>query len=135
MQLSFSTQVLPRILPVMLCMLLASCTAALHHREGMKALDAGNYAQAIKELKLATELEPRDVDYRKAWLQNRETVTARLLAGAESAFAAGQYAEAGKQYQAILSYDRENSRARAGMESITRAQRAASEAKDAQEAL
>lgn len=81
----------------------------------MRALDAGNYAQAVAELRQAAELSPQDVEYRRDWLKHRDAVTQRLLTQAENAQHTGNYSGAEKHYRTILEYDRGNARAAAGL--------------------
>lgn len=114
---------------------LSGCAAQMHHRDGMQALERRDYVQAVGELAQATELEPRDVTYRKDWLQARETATAKLLAAAAKAMAEGKEAEADRDYRAILKYDRDNARALVGLESIANAAVAATDAAKAREAF
>lgn len=100
-------------------LLLAGCDATLHHRRGMVALDKGEYANAVQELGMAAEQSPGDVEYRRDWLRTRETVTAKLLASAASAYADGKMTEAEKSYRSVLQYDATNARALEGLELLS----------------
>lgn len=114
---------------------LAGCAADYHHRNGLIAMEHGEYAQGVQDLQKATELAPRDVTFRSDWLSQRETATKRLLARAETAWAAGRADEAEQQYRTILQYEHDNARALAGLERITRSRQAQEDAVKAREAL
>lgn len=120
---------------VAVMLVLAGCAATMHHRAGMSAMDSGDFAKAVTELQQAADLSPQDVQYQKDWLRNREIATNKLLTKAETAIAEGRSAEAEQQYRTILKYDRYNSRALAGLESLVESARAASDAAQAREAF
>ncbi|WP_050407192.1 secretin and TonB N-terminal domain-containing protein [Massilia sp. NR 4-1] len=120
------------ILPAVL---LVACAAQTHHRDGMQAMEQRNYPAALEALSKASALKPDDVEYRKDWLRGREVVTDRMLTAAATAQAEGRFGEAEQQYRAIQKFDRENARARAGLEQIRKAQQAAQDAREAREAL
>jgi len=119
---------------VALCLLLAGCAAEQHHRDGLHAIDEGNYGKGVAELSKAAELKPKDVEYRNDWLRARETATARLLASAAEAAALGKAADAEQSYKTILGYERDNARALAGLESLAATARAAADAAKARQA-
>jgi len=114
---------------------LAGCAADYHHRNGLIAMEHGEYAQGVQDLQKAAELAPRDVTFRSDWLSQRETATKRLLARAETAWAAGRADEAEQQYRTILQYEHDNARALAGLERIARGRQAQEDAAKAREAL
>lgn len=116
-------------------LMLAGCDATLHHRRGMVALDKGEYANAVQELALAAEKAPGDVEYRRDWLRTRETVTAKLLASAASAYADGKPGEAEKAYRAVLQYDASNARALEGLELLSATAIANADAVNARDAF
>ncbi|QDQ26006.1 general secretion pathway protein GspD [Chitinimonas arctica] len=109
-----------RTLILLVLLGLGGCAADRHHRAGLSAMADGQYAEAIRELQQAAELEPRDTRFRADWLQQRETAVRQLLSRAETALAAGREAEAEQHYRAILSFDRDNARAKAGLVQLTR---------------
>ncbi|USX11882.1 cohesin domain-containing protein [Oxalobacteraceae bacterium OTU3CAMAD1] len=115
--------------------LLAGCAAELSHRAGMRALEERDYAEAVAKLKQASEAKPGDIEYRRDLLRAREVSVNRLLATAAAAAAEGKYAEARRDYQTILDFDRTNARAQAGMDALSQASAAAKDAGDAREAL
>jgi len=116
-------------------LMLAGCGAALHHREGIKAMERQDYVVAVHELSQAAEQEPRDLAYRRDWLRAREAATDKLLAAAAAARVDGKTADAEAHYRSILKFDRENARALAGLESMADVARAAADAVKAREAF
>lgn len=116
-------------------LVLSGCSASRHHWAGMRALDAGDYAQAVAELRQAAELGPKDVQYRRDWLTHRDAVTQRLITYAENAQHTGDNTLAEKHYRTILEYDRGNARAAAGLEKLVRMRQAAEDAVLARAAL
>jgi len=121
--------------PLLTLLLLAGCAADLEHHDGMKAMESHDYPAAVRHLTQATEMKPDDLEYRKDWLQAREMATAKLLQAAAAAMAELNYEAAAQAYQAILKYDRDNARALAGLEAITRAARAKEDAAQALDAF
>jgi general secretion pathway protein D len=101
----------------------------------MAAMEAGDYPLAMSELAQAAHLKPQDIEFRKDWLQNRETATAKLLAKADSALKDGRSTHAEQAYRAILQYERDNARAKTGLENLQRTKRAADDGKQAREAF
>lgn len=119
-----------------LCLLLLSgCAAQTFHREGMAAMDRGQFTEGVTKLERASELKPGDMLYRKDWLRARETATAKLLASAADALAAGKAADAALSYGAILQFERDNARALAGLEAVANAKQADADAAAARAAL
>lgn len=133
---SSKTLSLRRFLSLGLCLLLlAGCAARTHHRAGLQAMEKGDYAKAIEELQQATQLEPQDVIYKRDWLQNRESATNKILIQADKALAEKQFDKAEEQYRNILRYDRDNARAKYGIENIFKIRRAADDAAEARKAM
>jgi general secretion pathway protein D len=114
---------------------LAGCAAERHHWNGKRALEAGQFAQGVAELQQAAELSPQDVKFQRDWLTNKETATQRLLTLADNAIATQEYDNAEQHYRTILKFDRDNSRASAGVEKLVRMKLAAEDAARARAAL
>jgi len=127
-----STGILPSAL---LMLLLGGCAAYQHHRAGMEAIDREDFGTAVNELRRAAELAPHDIDFRKDWLQQRDSTTKKLLVKADTALVEGRFAEAELHFRTILSYERENARARAGLENIVRAARTTDDVAQARKVL
>lgn len=115
--------------------LLSGCAAEMHHRDGMSALAKNDYAKAVNHLTQAAELKPNDVQYRKDWFRARDMAINKLLVTGDSALAIGQTKEAEQSYRSILSFDKENARARSGLEMISRTLTAKEEITKSREAL
>ncbi|MCG2583855.1 cohesin domain-containing protein [Massilia sp. TS11] len=118
-----------------LVLALAGCSASVHHRAAEDALERGAFDEAVKEYQKAAELAPRDVEYKRDWLRQRELVTGKLLARAELSVAEGKVAEAEKQYRTILSYDKGNARALAGLEALNQSALALADVERGRDAL
>jgi general secretion pathway protein D len=107
-----------RGLKVSLVLLLVGCAAATHHREGIGAMERGEYARGVLELQRASELRPGDIEYKRDWLRSKETATDRLLTAGANAMAAGDRQLADENFRGVLHFDRDNARAHAGIERI-----------------
>jgi general secretion pathway protein D len=59
-----------RLITMACVLVLSGCSASRHHWTGMRALDAGNYAEAVAELHEAAELSPQDVEFRRDWIKH-----------------------------------------------------------------
>lgn len=116
-------------------LLLSACAAQTNHREGLAAMERKAYAEGVLKLEKAAELRPDDVNYRRDWLRARESATARLLAIGGDALAEGKHAEAANAYRTILSFERDNSRAQAGVDAVASAVKTDEDAAAAQLAL
>lgn len=101
----------------------------------MAALEREDFGTAVNELRRATELAPEDIEFRKDWLLHREAATNNLLAKADAALAEGRDDDAVNYFRTITTFERDNSRARAGLEKIVRNARALEDAKEARKAL
>lgn len=115
--------------------LLGGCAAEMHHREGMQLVERADYKNGLRELQQAAELKPHDVVYRKDWLENREAAITKLLSKANKALADGDDSGAVTHYQAILEFDRENSRAKSGLDQLEKTKRANEELTQARDAF
>jgi general secretion pathway protein D len=114
---------------------LSACAAQTNHREGQAAMERKAYAEGVLKLEKAAELRPDDANYRRDWLRAREIATARLLSIGGDALAEGKHSEAASAYRTILSFERENSRAQAGVEAVAGAVKADEDAAAARLAL
>lgn len=116
-------------------LVLGGCAAYTHRQDGLKAIGRGDWAEGVLELQKASELSPGDVEYRQAWLSQRELAIQHLLAGAESAFQQSQPGIAERNYRDVLRIDRGNSRALAGLEDLATSEKVAAELVQAKEAM
>lgn len=120
---------------VMTALVLAGCSASIHHRTGMSAMKKGNYANAVLELQKAVQLAPDDIIFRKDWLQSREIATGTLLTQAEAELARGNRTKADEHFRAVLGYDPGNAKALAGIQTINHSARSDEDVKLAREAF
>ncbi|MDQ1813304.1 cohesin domain-containing protein [Massilia sp. CCM 9210] len=116
-------------------LLFSGCTAQISHREGMQAMERQEYVEAVGKLAKATELKPDDLAYRKDWLRVRELATAKLLASAANDATQGKAADAERAYRTILQFDRDNDRARAGLDGMLRMAEANADIAKARDAI
>lgn len=98
--------------------LLAGCAADRLHREGLSAIDRGDYESGVAELAQAVKRDPHNMAYRLDFESRRESAVESLIAEADSARRAGKLEAAGVLYRRALSIDPTNDRARHGLEGI-----------------
>ena len=98
--------------------LLASCAADRLHREGMKAVESGDYEQGVQRLADAVKADPNNLAYRLDLRVRTDSVTQALIAAADSARAAGRRDEAAQEYHRVLALDPSNDRALRGLEGV-----------------
>ena len=114
---------------------LCGCDAQMHHRNGLTAMARQDYSTAVRELQLAMEQSPKDLDYKNDWLRAREAAVNKLLLMGGTALASGNVKEADQAYRSILSFESDNSRALRGMEDVARFSTAKDEVQKAHEAM
>lgn len=122
-------------LSLVLMFFLSACAAQMHHRDGMTALERQDYATAVRELQLAVEQKPKDLDYKNDWLRAREAAVNKLLLMGGTALASGNVKEADHAYRSILKFEPENSRALRGLDDVARFSSAKDEVQKAHEAM
>lgn len=120
---------------IALCAALAGCAAQSHHRTGIAALERQDFPLAVSELAQATQLKPDSIEYRRDWLRARENATAKLLQTAGAAIARGDRGAAQQAYEAVLKYDVDNARVRAGLDNLAALARADEEVAAARDAI
>ena len=98
--------------------LLAGCAGQRIHREGLTLLDEGRVEEGLAKLEEASKAEPDNMSYRTALVRNREQVTNRWLAAANSERAGDRSDSAQAIYARILKLDPDNSRAREGLAAL-----------------
>ena len=97
----------------------AGCAAQRLHSAGMDMLEEGQVEEGLAKLEQASKAEPDNVSYRRDWLRQREQLTSRLLAAANSERASGRREAAQAIYERILKIDPGNGRATLGLEELT----------------
>ncbi|MFZ2161168.1 MAG: secretin N-terminal domain-containing protein [Sideroxyarcus sp.] len=97
---------------------IAGCAGQMMHRDGMSLLEDGHAEEGLQKLELASKAEPENATYRRDWLRNREQLTNRLQAAANSERASGRQEAAQEIYERILKIDPGNDRAKQGLEAL-----------------
>ncbi|MCA3043840.1 MAG: general secretion pathway protein GspD [Rhodocyclaceae bacterium] len=120
---------------VVTLVLLSGCAAYQQHREGLEALDRGQFVTGLSALARASELEPNNVQYRRDWLIQRDAVSTKLIAQANEALDASRADDAESKYREVLSIDKDNARARAGLDNVAKLRRAMEDVIDAKKAM
>jgi len=98
--------------------LLTGCAAERLHRDGMAAIDRGDYEQGIADLQQALAQDPGNIAYKLDYEARRDSAVQKLIALAESARVIGQFDLAVADYQRALAIDPSNLRAQKGLELI-----------------
>ena len=121
-----------RWLPVLACtIVLAGCAAQRNFNEGQSLVAQGRNEDALPSLRAALQADPRNIEYRIAYLTARERVTRDLLDRAQAANAI----EAVRLYYRVLEIDIGNARAREGLAALERDRHHATLLRQADEAL
>ncbi|HEY0824448.1 MAG TPA: secretin and TonB N-terminal domain-containing protein, partial [Ramlibacter sp.] len=100
-----------RMLLLAFAFLLASCASDRALREGQALISEGRYEEGLARLDEAAANSPGEPRYRSAVVLQQERVLASLLAAADRARLAGDYAGAAQAYQRVLGLSPRNSRA------------------------
>lgn len=108
----------PLLLLAAAALTLAGCAAERLQREGLKAVDAGDYEQGLGKLERAAHEEPRNLSYQLDLRTQHDQAVHELLAAADRARADEHYEDADKGYRRVLGIDTNNNRARAGLEQL-----------------
>jgi general secretion pathway protein D len=102
----------------MMLTLLGGCAADRLHREGLAAIDRGDYETGVADLSQAVVRDPSNTTYRIDFEARRESAVQTLVADAAAARRAGQLGSAAELYRRLLKIDPGNDRARHGLEAI-----------------
>lgn len=104
-------------------LLLAGCAAQKHYRDAQALLAQGRTEDGLRRLQDAIQSDPREVQYRAAYLQVRDRHTQQLNEQADAARSAERWEEATQIYQRVLAFDPNNTRARNGVSNVDRDRR------------
>jgi general secretion pathway protein D len=115
--------------------LLAGCAAERLHREGIAAIDRGDYEVGVTDLHQAVAAEPNNMAYRLDYQARRESAVQSLVAAGDRARRAGQPDAASALFRRVLTIDPSNDRARNGLEGIEADKRHAVALEGARQAL
>ncbi len=104
-------------------MLLAGCAAERLHRQGLAAIDRGEYEAGVAQLHQALEQDPGNIAYRLDYEARRDGSVQKLIGLADSARGMGHFDTATALYQRVLTLDPSNVRAQRGLTTIEADQR------------
>lgn len=105
------------VIGILLCAL-GGCANHQTFQEGKALLNQGKVKEGLTQLKKATSEQPRNVEYKSYYYQQRETWVARLIKEADKAEEASHWDEAESIYKNVLEIDPGNSRARDGSKTV-----------------
>ncbi len=103
---------------ILLCSLLAGCTATREYRKGIKYEEAGEYDQAIAHYEKALIAKPDDIEIRTRLESLRSRAAQKALQPAREAFTKGKFDHAEKLFLKALSYQPANAEALYYLEKI-----------------
>jgi general secretion pathway protein D len=98
--------------------LIVGCAADRLHREGLAAIDRGEYETGVADLSQAAVKDPSNMVFRLDLEARREAAVHALVAQADAARAAGQLDVAAITYRRVLTMDPSNDRALRGLTSL-----------------
>jgi general secretion pathway protein D len=98
--------------------LLSGCAAYELHRDGLAAIDRGDYENGVAKLVEAVHQDPQNMGYRLDLTVRRDQAVQALVATADSARAAGELDAAAPLYRRALAIDPLNNRALRGLEGL-----------------
>jgi general secretion pathway protein D len=107
-----------RIAGTVLILALTGCAAERLHRDGLAAIDKGQYESGVTLLAQAVQSEPHNMSYRLDLEARREAALQRLVALADTARAAHQLDVAAQDYKRVLAIDPNNDRAQHGLAAL-----------------
>ena len=98
--------------------LFAGCATDQAFREGERLIQEGRTEEGLKQLEQAVKEQPGNVQFRSAYIRNREAHIVRLLLEGDAALKAGRLEEAQARYRDVLRLHPENTRAPAGLAAV-----------------
>jgi general secretion pathway protein D len=105
-----------RIVGIICVLLLAAgCAAEKLHRDGLAAIDRGEYEAGVALLGRAVSRDPHNMSYRLDWQARRDAALQQLIAQADRARAARELDAAAQSYKRVLAIDPNNVRAQRGL--------------------
>ena len=111
------------LLLLLLSALLGACAGNEAHREGLAMLAQGRPEEALMPLEKASREAPGNLEYRIHTLNARAQAIGGLLAEAQREKLAGRFSEAEALYRRVLSLERDNELASAGLAEIAQGRR------------
>jgi general secretion pathway protein D len=99
-------------------MLVAGCAAERLHRQGINAMDSGEYENGLALLNEAAQADPHNMSYRFDYATRRAAAVLGLLNAADSARAKRQLDVAAGAYRRVLAIEPGNDRAQRGLAAL-----------------
>ncbi len=107
-----------RMMVLSLVLTLAGCAAESLHREGISAVDHGQYEVGIAKLGDAARRDPNNLIYRMDLLSRTERAVQLLLSQGDAARAAGDPSAAELAFRRVLAIEPSNPRAKNGLSQV-----------------
>jgi general secretion pathway protein D len=104
--------------PILVLMLVAGCAAERLHRQGLSAMDSGEYETGLSLLNQAAQADPHNMSYRFDYATRRAAAVLGLLNIADSARAKRQLDTAAGAYRRVLAIEPGNDRAQRGLAAL-----------------
>jgi len=117
---------------ILITVVLTGCAAQLAYRDGKDLVAQGKAEEGMVKFQEALAQEPRNAEYKGAYIQIRDRLIAGYVEQADRLADAGKRTDAEKLYQRALAIDPANERARAGLRVLENEQRHAQILKEAQ---
>ncbi|MBS0579504.1 MAG: type II and III secretion system protein [Proteobacteria bacterium] len=102
---------------------ISGCAAERLHKEGMAAIERGDYEKGVTDLREAVAKDPSNIAYKLDYEARRDVAVHKLIGLADSARGMGHFDDATALYQRVLVIDPANVRARRGLDGIGADQR------------
>ena len=99
------TTLLWRLTPLLLTLAITSCAADRFHREGASLLAEGRTEEGLKKLYQAHQADPGNGKFKKDWLTERDSATAKLMKEASRDRNDQKWDAAAQRYARVLSLD------------------------------
>jgi general secretion pathway protein D len=111
---------LPGLLSVFL---LGGCAAQMAYQDAQKLGAEGKTEASLAKYQDAMKLDPDNIEYKAAYVKNREREITHLLRQGQRQFEAGQRAEAKATFGRVLALDPDDERAHTGLQLLEREER------------
>jgi general secretion pathway protein D len=106
------------------CLLfLAACASEALHKDGLRAIEAGQFEEGLQKLAAASKASPGNLTYIADLKGRKEEAVQVLIGEADRARSQGKLEEAEKAFQRVLSIESGNARATRGLETVARDRR------------
>ncbi len=100
---------------ILILALMGGCAADRLHRDGLVAIERGEYESGVALLNQAVQNDPHNMTFRLDLQARRDAAILRLIAMADTARGAHQLDVAAQDYKRVLALDPNNDRAKRGL--------------------